>query len=216
MPTLKSECREAQKLMNEIELVLKNASFTKNYRGKNNTKIFNFKSGVLGATIKTFGMLGYHKQRHNIWESKGVSITPVEEQKTKEMWEKELWKLCRELLNIIDPEYAEGEYCVQYACIDDAKKHHVGKHVDQYNISHQYALALGDYSGCSLRVYDKQDNVIGDYDYYRKMLKLDGRLPHELVMNNFKGTRYSLIFFKNYDRLRPVEDPIMEEPPYYV
>ena len=73
---------------------------------------------------------------------------------------------------------------------------YVKKHVDSDDISHQYALALGNYSGANLRCYDENDNVLGDFDYHRKICKMDGRLPHELIQDNFKGKRFCVIWFK--------------------
>ena len=55
-------------------------------------------------------------------------------------------------------------------------------------IAMQYALTLGDYVGATLRMYDGEGHVIRDFDYHNKMCKMDGRLPHEVVQDNFTGT----------------------------
>ena len=44
-------------------------------------------------------------------------------------------------------------------------------------------------------------------DSKNNVIKFDGRYPHEVVTNNFRGDRFTVIWFKNYDhRIR--------EPPY--
>ena len=38
-----------------------------------------------------------------------------------------------------------------------------------------------------------------DFAYRNKVVKLDGRLPHEVVnMGEFTGERFSIIVYKNY------------------
>ena len=98
-----------------------------------------------------------------------------------------------------------------WGCMDDPN-HHCKKHRDADDISYQYALALGDYEGAKLRCYDDDDTPIGDFDYKRKICKMDGRLPHELIMNDFKGTRFCIIWFKSYDRRKTIPDALFNTP----
>ena len=92
-----------------------------------------------------------------------------------------------------------------------SRSHHVRRHTDGEDITHQYALALGEYDGALLRCYDPQGNFT-DFDYKNKIVKLDGRLPHEVVgMTEFQGERFSVIAYKNYDSRMSVEDPIFEK-----
>ena len=113
----------------------------------------------------------------------------------------------------IDPDFAEGEYVVNYSCMTKPEQY-VKKHVDGEDISHQYALALGNYSGAYLRCYDEKENVLGDFDYNRKVCKMDGRLPHELIQDDFQGKRFCVIWFKLYDHRKAEPDPICRTPQY--
>ena len=126
-------------------------------------------------------------------------------------WKQELWRLSKELISLIDPDFAAGEYVVNYSSMTKPEQY-VKKHVDSDDISHQYALALGNYRGASLRCYDEQDNVLGDFDYNRKVCKMDGRLPHELISDGFQGERFCVIWFKSYDHRKTQPDPICREP----
>ena len=79
----------------------------------------------------------------------------------------------------------------------------------------------GEYVGAALRMYDgvRVGNVIGDFDYHNKMCKMDGRLPHEVVLS-VKTTllehdlqfRSSVVWFKSYDHRKNVCDPIFDTP----
>ena len=80
-------------------------------------------------------------------------------------WKKELWSLSKELISLVDPDFADGEFVVNYSCMTKPEQY-VKKHVDSDDISHQYALALGNYSGANLRCNDENDNVLGDFDYH--------------------------------------------------
>ena len=91
---------------------------------------------------------------------------------------------------------------------------HVKKHVDGNDISHQYALTLGNYHGAKVRTYDEQENVLGEFDYYKRPCKFDGRLPHEVITDNFHGTRFTLVWFKCYDHRMTKPAPIFYTPCY--
>ena len=200
--------------MSEIEWNLKaNAGkMSSQYRDSTKKNTFSFKSSfVLGYTEHVLGANGF-RTPHNFKKGRGVCTTPMENRKLPP-WQIQLWNLSEELIRQIDPHFADGEYCVQYACMNDPD-HYVHKHVDKENISHQYALALGDYKGeAVLRLYEPDgETVKGEFEYNRKFLKADGRFPHELFTKNFSGTRFSLIYFKVYDHRKTECDPLMDTP----
>jgi hypothetical protein len=91
-------------------------------------------------------------------------------------------------------------------------EHFVKRHVDSDDISHQYSMALGEYSGAYLRCYDEEDNALGDFDYQYEVCKMDGRLPHELISDDFEGERFCVVWFKTYDHRKTEPDPICREP----
>ena len=76
-------------------------------------------------------------------------------------------------------------------------QHYVKKHVDDQDITFQYGLALGDFTGGELTCW-AEDGSTQTLDYTRKVLKMDGRLPHEVC--EFSGERYCVIFYKLFDR----------------
>lgn len=217
-----SEQSESQELMTKIETILaKNDKLTGQYRDKTKKKTFNLKNSfLLGRTTNALGAGKTNNgdfsfaTAHNMpcKKGKGVCLTPVAERKLPK-WKKDLWEVSKKLITKIDPDFAEGEdYVVNYSCMNDPN-HYVKKHKDADDISYQYALALGDYKGATLRCYAEDDTtVLGDFDYHRKICKMDGRLSHELVMDGFEGTRYCIIWFKSYDRRKNTPDPIFNTP----
>ena len=68
------------------------------------------------------------------------------------------YSLARQLLEAFDPDYAAGEFLVQFAFMDETS-HTVACHIDDNDISHQYALALGDFSGALLRCCERQSQL---------------------------------------------------------
>jgi len=202
-----------QSLMNEIESMLANVKLNKQYRDKTKKIRFNLNwSFMLGNTTGALGGGGMqtpHNMPHK--KGKGVCVSKVEDRKLPK-WKQALWAVSKELISIIDKDFSEGEYVVNYAKMTPGT--YVKKHVDAEDISFQYAMALGDFKGAPLRCYDSNDQIIGDFYNRNKVLKVDGRLPHEVIMDDFQGTRYVVIWFKLYDYRKLVEDPILTTPCY--
>lgn len=109
-------------------------------------------------------------------------------------------------------------------CLDGAA---VPWHTDSENISHQYLFSLGDHTGGDIitrrrtkkppSAWQARDTHDGSgtaelrFNYHNDMdkappdgmatpriLKMDGRFEHKL--GEFKGTRYSVVYYKVYDR----------------
>ena len=145
------------------------------------------------------------------FKNTGVYVEPVEAQHVKVPFLKEAYYLSRDVMRQIDPHYAEGEFVVQFAKIDSAA-HYVKKHVDQHDVSHQYALTFGEYEGAALLVHPPDGGPPHRVDGKDCIVKFDARHPHEVDLTGFKGERYTVIWYKNYDRrqlARP--DPIWED-----
>ena len=210
-PLTKAEKKRFRKLslMFEIEKILQEVKAKKQYRDQKKEK-FNLEwAFLLGHTCNALGATSFETP-HNFKKGKGVAVKPVEERNLPK-WKKQLWALSKELITLIDKDFAAGEYVVNYSCMTQPN-HFVKKHVDSDDISHQYAMALGEYSGAYLRCYDEEDNVLGDFDYQYEVCKMDGRLPHELISDDFEGERFCVIWFKSYDHRKTEADPICREP----
>ena len=110
----------------------------------------------------------------------------------------------------IDPDYAAGETLVQFARMA-SKDDRVLRHTDAHDISPQYAHTFGDFAGATLRAYDKA-GVAHVVDNRDKIAKFDGRLPHEVVTDDFRGERFSIIWYKTYDSRKVTPDPVLDAP----
>ena len=200
----------SQNLMDQMESILHKVNLTKQYRDKTKKVKFNLQwAFLLGHNCSALGAKSFETP-HTFKKGKGVCITRVEDRNLPK-WKLELWDLSKKLIKMIDPDFAEGEYVVNYSCMKSADQY-VKKHVDADDISYQYALALGNYKGAKLRCYDNSNNVLGDFDYHRRICKMDGRLPHELITENFQGERFCVIWFKSYDHRKFEADPIFRQP----
>ena len=150
--SLQSQTPEAQLLMGKIEAILKTVHMRKQYRDTTKKVKFNLEwAFLLGNTTNALGAgFGAFSTPHNIKKGRGVCITPVEDRKLPQ-WKKLLWSLSKQLMQLVDPDFVDGEYVVNYSCMTNPN-HYVKKHTDSDDISFQYALTLGDYSGATLRM----------------------------------------------------------------
>merc|ERR1712086_840189 len=116
---------------------------------------------------------------------------------------KELYAESRKLLLLVDPEVVgeHDDFCVQWSCMDSASQY-VKQHTDSNDIAPQICIGLGyGFSGGELKCWNS-DGTTQVVDYCNKALKVDGRLPHEVLPATYQpgGKRYSIIYYKNYDR----------------
>ncbi len=65
--------------------------------------------------------------------------------------------------------------------------------------SPEYGLALGEFEGGELTIWNKDESSKQSIDLRNRIVRLDGRNYHQ-VEPATSGTRYSVYFFKNYDR----------------
>ena len=142
---------------------------------------------------------------HNFKNGKGVYLRDVADS-TKSPQQKILYAKACELLSLIDSAYAgdHKDFVVNFSCMSKPIQHYVKKHTDAEDIQFQYALVLGDCTGGDLKLWDSRGNE-HVLNYHNKILKLDGRLPHEVMP--FTGRRYCIIWYKVFDRrmIRPAE-----------
>ena len=90
----------------------------------------------------------------------------------------------------------DEDYVVQFACMDTHSR--VETHVDN-DITTQFCISFGDYDGGSLYVLNQHLNKYEKLDNHQRMVQFDGRNYH-YVSNVTKGERYSIVYFKKFDR----------------
>jgi hypothetical protein len=143
-----------------------------------------------------------------------VCLSNPATQKSLRVWKKRLWSLAKKLLTLYDKEYAAGEFVVQFSKIC-SPHHYVPIHTDDNDISFQYHITVGDYENVFLECYDPKGNIHSYYSQPYLMLKMDGRLKHQVRQVNMTGNRYCIIFYKLYDcNIKHSEDIFF--PPDYV
>jgi hypothetical protein len=193
--------------------------FAVQHRDGNHKRQFSLKGSFKVGTASTNGKwkwnVGKHPyfKRHNFKNTVVWVKPPLVQLKDGKICKAKFqaWLLASMIIERVDPNYAAGEYEVNFSMMNSAQ-HYVKKHIDGDDISHQYALGLGQYSGAMLRVWSKDQSAYQDFDYRHKILKLDGRNYHELVTNNFQGERFTVIWYKVYDHRMTQPDPICDAP----
>eukprot|EP00930_Biecheleria_cincta_P084807 TRINITY_DN74245_c0_g1_i1.p1 TRINITY_DN74245_c0_g1~~TRINITY_DN74245_c0_g1_i1.p1 ORF type:complete len:479 (-),score=59.79 TRINITY_DN74245_c0_g1_i1:348-1682(-) len=152
--------------------------------------------------------------RHNMQsKNTGVFIQGVNSQKALTFEQKKAYTLATAIIEQIDPDYVQGEFVVQFALMNDASQY-TKRHVDREDITYQYHLSLGQYTGAKLRTWTPDNMKYADFDNLNRILKFDGRLPHEVITDQFHGERFSVIYYKNYDHRVTEPMPIFATPQF--
>ena len=165
----------------------------------------------LGRSIRNTGSRGF-TLRHPFKQGMSVCMTRVGDRRSMAQYKKKLFSTATELVNLVAPDWAaanEGyeDYVVQFACATDPSLHFVKDHKDSQDTDSQLLVALGPFRGGELRTCERT------FDYRRRVLMADGRLTHSMA--DFEGIRYTVIFYRSYDR-RYTDGPkdILREPQF--
>ena len=151
---------------------------------------------------------------HNFLPGKGVYSLAMGVLKDplsggKQEQQKAIYVEAIELMKLVDASYvAHGDFVLQVALMTDPKRHYCKRHTDDDDITFQYGVGLGNYRGGELVTWDSSGARQAPIDMRRRLVRLDGRLPH--MVGSFKGTRYSLYYYKLYDRSISERQPIYE------
>jgi len=172
----------------------------------------------LGVSCNALDATGF-TDPHNFRIGRGVHLTPVNERDLPQ-WKKAIWVLCLELVKSLDSEWVgeNNEIAVSVSCIDSNGHYYVKKHKDSEDMSYQWALFLGDFSGAILRLFEENgETVLLDVVLKPNLiLKMDGRLAHELLLQEFTGVRFAVFFYKSYDRRMNKPADILKTPTYFI
>jgi len=172
----------------------------------------------MGVSCNALDATGF-PDPHNFRIGRGVYLTPVKESDLPQ-WKKDIWALCLELVKSLDSEWVgeDEEIGVSVSCIDSKGFYHVKKHKDSDDVSYQWAVFLGDFSGAMLRLFKEDgETVLLDVVLQPNLvLKMDGRLAHQLLFKEFTGVRFAVFFYKSYDRRMLEQADIFTTPTYFV
>ena len=153
---------------------------------------------VLGSTKGPAGSNGFH---HTIRTRKGGShginkdIVPHTLQRQKELL-LALWKIGKKIVRRVDPDF-------RFSSMQVNKNFSGMPHVDKTDVTYQYALSFGDFVGGRLVVSTDDPTKFISVDTKGRLTRCDGRHPHWVT--SFKGTRFSLIFYRIHGRHSPRE-----------
>jgi len=181
-----------------------------NWLGKNKCRdSFACKNFNIGRTLAVQGVrwrrhlpshLREYYEEHTVDQERRVVYMRDPVESSKPPWMKKLYTehLCP-LIKLIDPIWAgdEKDWVCQVNIMESGDS--MPRHIDDKDLSPQIALGLGDYSGGSVKTW-KDENagpVLQSIKY--QIVKLDGRYSHQ-AMPPETGTRFSLYFYKLFDR----------------
>ena len=125
-----------------------------------------------------------------------------------------MWVKGRTLCELLDPEYARRELVI-YVSLMTSSNRAVRWHDDKRDITFQIAIFLGQFSEHSFFEFKDPTSsfTIQIPLTPGTVIIFDGHLRHRKVAGeNFSGTMYTVIFFKNYDSKISKAAPILWPP----
>ena len=152
---------------------------------------------VLGATRGAAGSAGFGRVIKDPVHGSQIGInTQVVPRKFDSSREAllELWQICKKMLKVAEPGFS-------FSSIQVNKNFYGSPHVDKHDVTHQYALSLGNFTGGRLVTGTDDPRTFVSFDTHDVLTKCDGRNPHWVTP--YKGARYSLIFYRITGRKTP-------------
>ena len=120
------------------------------------------------------------------WVNKGKPKQDLSRYTKQEKY-KDIYKKAKALMKRHNPKF-------KYTSIQFNKNQRTARHKDARNATDSYIIALGDFTGGELRIWDEQTKTYKDYNIKNKFLRFNGaKFEHET--RPFKGERYSLVFY---------------------
>ena len=108
-----------------------------------------------------------------------------------------IWCLAQELVRWLDPSYKATSIQVN----KNFRSHRV--HTDRNNISHQFALSLGDFKGGELVMETADEGTLARFKTKNRIARVDGRRNH--YVTPYTGERFSLIIYSiDGPRITPI------------
>jgi hypothetical protein len=170
----------------------------------------------VGYTINSRNFKAF-KEPHNIWSyanrNLGICHTHPSEKNLNDR-KKNLFFCATELFSFVVPNFVEKQYNIQFSKMSSSNPNTMVEwHTDDNDISHQYMVNFGSWTGAEIVCYSPDPSSsfqeIFSFSEQRKVLKFDGRLPHEVRLNNFEGDRYSVILYQTWHENKFQPDPIV-------
>jgi len=104
-------------------------------------------------------------------------------------------------------------FVVQFAKMSKPE-HFVGYHKDNSDVAPQFHLTCGPYTGAYLECFGPTGTSSMFFSAPYIMVKMDGRLGHQVQKTNFVGPRYSIVFFQLFNPERNECEDICYPPQY--
>lgn len=165
---------------------------------------------IIGATV-----IPYSKEYTITVEVDGKTLhgyakDPMQGNKNK--WMKRAYEIGMDLMTEVDPDWVGKNRRIAIQVNVLQKGHEVHMHRDEGDLSPQYGLVLGDFTGGDFVTINP-----GNKEGYRfsnasgLLFQMDGRYPHKAEPVK-DGTRFSVYFFKSFDEDWKTSEPVMWPP----
>ena len=109
----------------------------------------------------------------------------------------ELWALAEEILRGASPKAA----AFHFTAMAVTKNFRGSPHIDQNDLSVQYALSTGDFAEGGSLCVEESPNLVRVLDTCNRLACIDGRFPH--WVSGYTGERYSVIYYRTSGEYDP-------------
>jgi hypothetical protein len=206
-------------ILKEAEIEMESVTDKKTERGMHFSE-WSFSCGYT-SNAKCFNE--FKENPHNIKEGiflgLGICKTDPENKKLPE-WKKRLWRIGKRYFETMIPEFASGEFVIHFSKMSSSE-HYISLHTDDRDISHQYVVYFGDWTGAKLVCYDemkpasgklKNLTVAGEFEVKNTLIQMEGRKYHQVAKQDYNGTRFAMICYQSWNSLKTKPDPILDVP----
>ena len=186
-------------LLSHIEVILKSIKLNRQISDKDH-KIKKLKfQFMIGRTVTRYKQTSDEYMVHPLNKNLFVRMSIVNERRKLSRKKIELYNISVKLLMRHNKEWCgkDEDFVLQVSCMD--KDSFVKVHCDENDISTQHIITFGQYEGGILHVWNSKNKSYDAVLTDGSLLEFDGRKRH-YVSPVTDGERYSLIFFKMYDR----------------
>lgn len=152
---------------------------------------------IVGRTVTRFKQeLGEYTRLN---DGRYLITTDVAKRNNISGVKKELYYLAHELIETHNQEWVgqHGDLCIQFSCMD--KTSFIERHVHTNEICDQYVISFGEYKGGILHVFCPVKKRFQAKETKNKLALINGNFEHYVSLIT-SGLRYSIVFFKQYDR----------------
>ena len=133
---------------------------------------------------------------HPLLSGRGYNPVPPLNRAGISSQKKEFWTLAQDLLETFIPNAFAFRLFVVQGAKQNTSHCTIPLHVDRNNLAPQFIIFFGSFGGAKLVCYkDEEQKEKVELEAKEVLWAMDGRLPHEVVFEEFTGDSYTVTYY---------------------